>query len=127
MSLQEAIDDVIKGSRRGSEMLCEKHKDAFENEPKRKVREKSMTKEEREEYRQKKMLEEEARYLKKEKKSRKIYGSTAKIIPEKKERVKKIRTPKILQPLQPLYLLKIPGLPKGDCLAICLAHGADQS
>ena len=35
------------------------------------------------------------------------------------------KSPRILQPLEPLYLLRIPGLPKGDCLAICYARGAD--
>lgn len=34
------------------------------------------------------------------------------------------KTPKMLQPLTPLYLLKIPGLPEGDCLAICYVKGA---
>lgn len=34
------------------------------------------------------------------------------------------KTPRMLQPLTPLYLLKIPGLPEGDCLAICYVKGA---
>lgn len=34
------------------------------------------------------------------------------------------KMPKMLQPLTPLYLLKIPGLPEGDCLAICYVKGA---
>lgn len=39
--------------------------------------------------------------------------------------VQTAKMPKILKPLVPLYLLRIPGLPKGDCLAICYAEGAD--
>ena len=38
--------------------------------------------------------------------------------------VKAPKMPKILKPLVPLYLLRIPGLPKGDCIAICYAEGA---
>jgi hypothetical protein len=34
------------------------------------------------------------------------------------------KMPNILPPLEPLYLLKIPGLPKGDLVAICIVHGA---
>ena len=41
-------------------------------------------------------------------------------------RTEDAKRPKILQPLDVLYLLRIPGLPKGDCLAICYARGADQ-
>ena len=41
-------------------------------------------------------------------------------------RTEDAKRPKILQPLEVLYLLRIPGLPKGDCLAICYARGADQ-
>lgn len=52
---------------------------------------------------------------------------------QKVQKVKKVqkppvqtaKMPKILKPLVPLYLLRIPGLPKGDCLAICYAEGAD--
>ena len=36
------------------------------------------------------------------------------------------KTPKMLKPLEILYLLKIPGLPNGDFIAICLAKGAAQ-
>ena len=34
------------------------------------------------------------------------------------------KTPKMLQPLTLLHLLKVPGLPEGDCLAICYVKGA---
>lgn len=44
----------------------------------------------------------------------------------RKTRTEDAKRPKILQPLEVLYLLRIPGLPKGDCLAICYARGADQ-
>jgi cell envelope opacity-associated protein A len=60
--------------------------------------------------------------------------ATKKVVKTKKpvEQVKKkpvcksrsSKTPKMLQPLTPLYLLKIPGLPEGDCLAICYVKGA---
>lgn len=44
----------------------------------------------------------------------------------RQKRTEDAKRPKILQPLEVLYLLRIPGLPKGDCLAICYARGADQ-
>ena len=100
------------------------------------------TKEEIEDYRQKKIPEEESKYLGAEKKTsrrrRKKADNAIKEEPEmpKKRRrrrtkeqmaqpVEKTRAPKVLSPLKPLYLLKIPGLPKGDCIAICYAEGAD--
>ena len=33
------------------------------------------------------------------------------------------KAPEALQPMQPLHLMKIPGLPKGDYIAIYLVHG----
>lgn len=108
---------------------------------------KPQTKEEIEAYREKKMREEEARYLRAAKKeSGEIKEEPKKEVEVKRKRkeIKKVneeqkpkkrrrrrthecvvdvpRQPKMLQPLQPLYLLKIPGLPKGSCIAICLAH-----
>ena len=110
---------------------------------------KEMTKAEIEAYKQKMMEKEEARYLgkpaKSEKKAKKAKSSkpaksekpekkakkTKKVQKSKKEQkvqkppVQTAKMPKILKPLVPLYLLRIPGLPKGDCLAICYAEGAD--
>lgn len=113
---------------------------------------KEMTKAEIEAYKQKMMEKEEARYLgkpaKSSKKAKKAKSSkpaktekpakpaksvkkTKKVQKSKKEQkvqkppVQAAKMPKILKPLVPLYLLRIPGLPKGDCLAICYAEGAD--
>ena len=114
---------------------------------------KAMTKAEIEAYRQKMMEREEARYLGKESKDprkrvkqvkqvkqvkpkEKPYKSNAKQdAKQNKEQKKapdkavpkraKAEMPRMLQPLEPLYLLRIPGLPKGDCLAICYVRGAD--
>ena len=110
---------------------------------------KEMTKAEIEAYKQKMMEKEEARYLGKPAKKAKKSKSSKPEKPEKKaksekkaKKVQKVqkskkeqkvqkppvqtaKMPKILKPLVPLYLLRIPGLPKGDCLAICYAEGAD--
>jgi hypothetical protein len=112
---------------------------------------KAMTKAEIEAYKQKMMEREEARYLGKESKDSREQVKKAKQVKpkeskpsqsdskqdakQKKEQKKapdkavpkrvKADMPRILQPLEPLYLLRIPGLPKGDCLAICYARGAD--
>ena len=112
---------------------------------------KAMTKAEIEAYKQKMMEREEARYLGKELNgSRKRVKNMKKMKPEDPKPSKrsakhdekqknekkncsdkavakmvKSEVPKMLQPLEPLYLLRIPGLPKGDCLAICYARGAD--
>ena len=47
-----------------------------------------------------------------------------KVVKQEQSNTETNQMPKMLQPLQPLYLFKIPGLPEGDCLAICLVHGA---
>lgn len=109
---------------------------------------KAMTKAEIEAYKQKMIEREEAMYLGKESKdSRKQVKKVKQREPkpsksdskqdakQKKEQKKapdkavpkraKAEVPRILQPLEPLYLLRIPGLPKGDCIAICYARGAD--
>ena len=110
---------------------------------------KEMTKAEIEAYKQKMMEKEEARYLgkpaKKAKKSKKAKPAKTEKPVKKTKKVQKVqkskkeqkvqkvqkppvqaaKMPKILKPLVPLYLLRIPGLPKGDCLAICYAEGAD--
>lgn len=111
---------------------------------------KAMTKAEIEAYKQKMMEREEARYLGNESKDpRKRVKQVEQVNPkeskphksnarqsakQKKEQKKvpdkdvqkrsKAEMPMMLQPLEPLYLLRIPGLPKGDCLAICYARGA---
>lgn len=123
-----------------------------DNKPKGKK--KAMTKAEIAAYRQKMMEREEARYLGKEskgsrkqvkkvkqmkqvkpKESKPSKSDSKQDAKQKKEQKKapdkavpkraKAEMPRILQPLEPLYLLRIPGLPKGDCLAICYARGAD--
>ena len=120
-------------------------------EKKPNVEKKAMTKAEIEAYKKKMMEREEARYLGKESKySRKHVKNVKKMKPkeskpskytakhdakQKKEKknypdnavtkIAKSDVPRMLQPLEPLYLLRIPGLPKGDCLAICYARGAD--
>ena len=110
---------------------------------------KEMTKAEIEAYKQKMMEKEEARYLGKPAKKAKSSKPAKSEKPEKSEKkakkpkkvqkvqkskkeqkvqkppVQTAKMPKILKPLVPLYLLRIPGLPKGDCLAICYAEGAD--
>ena len=91
----------------------------------------AMTKAEIEAYRQKMMEKEEARYLgkmpnaSKPKANRYDKKKTRCEKTETKTKSRKAKVPKMLQPLEPLYLLQIPGLPKGDCLAICYARGAD--
>ena len=112
---------------------------------------KAMTKAEIEAYKQKMIEREEARYLgnesncsrKQVKKVKKVkqkeqnpYKSDSKQDSKKKKEQKKVpykavpkranaEMPRMLQPLEPLYLLRIPGLPNGDCLAICYASGTD--
>ena len=116
------------------------------------VEKKAMTKAEIEAYKQKMMEREEARYLGKESKcSRKLVKNVKKMktkeskpskynakhdAKQKKEKknytdkavtkMEKSDIPRMLKPLEPLYLLRIPGLPKGDCLAICYASGAES-
>ena len=97
----------------------------------------NMTKEEVEEYKRKMMEQEEARYLGSHKKAR---GRLRKQNPEqaqksdsvlvapkvqKEPKARQSRTPRMLQPLEPLYILKVPGLPKGDAIVICLTHGVE--
>ena len=116
---------------------------ALKQEPEKPKREKpkrekpKMTKEEIEAYRQRKMAEEEARYLKMDGGDGKKRARRKKCEPEKpaakQKRGRKRRSedeptpvrPKILKPLVPLHLLRIPGLPKGDCIAICYVEGVD--
>ena len=92
-----------------------------------------MTKAEIAAYRERKILEEEAKYLKEKAVKKKVAKDRTEEPadkPVKRRRRKAVvsepETPKMLSPLQPLYLLKIPGLPDGDCIAICLAKGACQ-
>lgn len=104
-----------------------------------------MTNEEREAWLQKKRDEEEARYLKdmakeskeptpdvpKVKRARRMKATpepASKPAPQPVQRRSKVdpQRPRVLQPMEPLYLLKIPGLPKGDCIAICYVRGEEQ-
>lgn len=90
-----------------------------------------MTPEEREKYRMKKIQEEEARCLGAQKARAAVQDKAKKPKPVK-ENIQKpspkgngVAMPKMLQPLQPLYIFKVPGLPKGDALVVCLAHGVE--
>lgn len=94
------------------------------------------TKEEIEAYRQKMMEKEEARYLGTEKKMgrrRVCKGERAdgQEQPKKKGRKRKCiqqvdwlaqaSVPDAIGPMVPLYILKVPGLPDGECLVLCRA------
>jgi hypothetical protein len=116
-----------------------------ESDKKPKSKKKAMTKAEIEAYKQKMIEREESRYLGKASKdskgSRKCVKQASQVKPKEQNKsnnskqkkapdnssTKRANTdmPRILQPLEPLYLLRIPGLPKGDCLAICYARGVD--
>lgn len=118
--------------------------------PKPKRRQKTladMTPAEVEAFRQRKMQEEEARVLgkpvdtpknqqkrrgtqiaktpvKKPVKAKKADKPAVQAVRKPSRKTQSPKMPKMLQPLTPLYLLKIPGLPEGDCLAICYVKGA---
>ena len=102
--------------------------------PKERRKDKPKTKAEIEAYRQKMIEKEEAMYLRKRDSPKKPEAQDRPKVRRKKrnddgkaqDRVRVPKTPKMLEPLQILYLLKIPGMPKGDCIAICLAHGAES-
>jgi hypothetical protein len=148
-----AIDDIKKEIvQRHQVPISNNESKKHENSDKKpKGEKKTMTKAEIEAYKKKMMEREEARYLDKESKVLKDSRKSAKQVkpkasnpcksnakqnPNQKKELKKApekavlkkakaEIPRILQPLEPLYLLRIPGLPKGDCLAICYARGAD--
>lgn len=129
MALKEVIDEVRQRIRSKDDGQPEQKK----NEPETGKR-KRRTKEEIEAYRQRKMREEEERYLgeqaepKKQAKAKKENAKPSED-PRPRNKAKKQAAPsipKMLGPLEPLYLLRIPGLPKGDCVAICIVHGAGE-
>ena len=127
MALSEAIEEIrnVHGSVAPQERVDKSAPKKREKKP--------MTKAEIEAYRQRKMREEEERYLgkptkkaKKEKRSTPRNETVRRAEPEKaKIPQESMKRPRMLEPLRPLYLLKIPGLPRGDCVAVCLVHGAD--
>ena len=139
MALNEVLDEIRVSRKIGGTNAAEKPVRAKRTPTK----ERQMTKAEREAFRTRKMREEEERYLgkpSKKAKPRKVLREQE-LSPQQVRQAVELthpnqnpprtppcepRRPKMLEPLQPLYLLKIPGLPKGDCLAICLAHGSDQ-
>ena len=139
MALNEVLDEIRASRKTGAADAVEKPVRAKRTPAK----DRPMTKAEREAFRTRKMREEEERYLgkpSKKAKPRKV-PREQELSPNQICQMVELmhanpnpprtppydtRRPKMLEPLQPLYLLKIPGLPKGDCLAICLAHGADQ-
>lgn len=133
------IDEIKSEIMQGKEMTpkpVSPESEAAKEPKKRQRREK--TPEEIEAYRQKKMAEEEARYLGETPKKRRKRKAKEEKAPEKapvkrrrrrrkdkaqdiqkaqkSPRKLKVQSPKVLQPLEPLYLLRIPGLPKGDCI-----------
>ena len=139
MALNEVLDEIRASRKTGGADAAEKPVRAKRTPAK----DRQMTKAEREAFRTRKMREEEERYLGKPSKKAKTRKVTREqeLSPQQVRQAVELmhanpnpprtlpyenRRPKMLEPLQPLYLLKIPGLPKGDCLAICLAHGADQ-
>ena len=139
MALNEVLDE-IRASRKTSGADAAEKPVRAKRTP---AKDRQMTKAEREAFRTRKMMEEEERYLgklSKKAKPRKV-PREQELSPNQicqmvdlmhanpnppRTQPRDPQRPKMLEPLQPLYLLKIPGLPKGDCLAICLAHGADQ-
>lgn len=136
MALNEVLNE-IRASRTGGETAHAPVGEAPAQKAKKKER--KMTKAELEAFRARKMREEEERYLGKQSKKAKPQKAKAAArtdlpIPEQVRQAVEIayanpnpprepNRPKMLEPLQPLYLLKIPGMPKGDCLAVCLVHG----
>lgn len=148
--MEEVKADVIQRNTGGVQPVEPKKEAA--PEPKKTRRRKNpedMTKEEREAWLAKKREEEEAKYLGKsakpaKKRRRKTDDSSrseqrtpevlpatqptkpAKVVRQSKTDDHRAKRPKMLQPLETLYLLRIPGLPKGDCIAICYARGVDQ-
>lgn len=127
-------------------------KDAKPEPTTRSKQKRDMTKEEREAYIQKKRAEEEARLLKKansatpdkDDRPKRLEKPTRKKrkendadkerkagepeAPRRRERKNKGDSCPIrpLEPLVPLHLLKIPGLPEGDFLAICYVKGGGK-
>ena len=139
MALNEVLDEIRALRKTGGADDAEK----LVRTNRTPTKDRQMTNAEREAFRERKMREEEERYLgklSKKAKPRKVPREQELSPKQVRQEVelmhanpnpKRTQTydpkrPKMLEPLQTLYLLKIPGLPKGDCLAICLAHGADQ-
>ena len=139
MALNEVLDEIRALRKTGGADDAEK----LVRTNRTPTKDRQMTNAEREAFRERKMREEEERYLgklSKKAKPRKVPREQELSPKQVRQEVELMyanpnptrtqtyvpKRPKMLEPLQPLYLLKIPGLPKGDCLAICLAHGADQ-
>lgn len=143
MALNEVLEEIKEGVRQKREESHGESQGVAQSQKKPKAEKKPMTKAEIEAYKQKMMEREEAKYLaktglrakadatkkarkatKRAKQERKAVRVEKKATVEPKPRGAP-RTPKMLQPLEPLYLLKIPGLPRGDLIAVCIVHGAD--
>ena len=129
MALNEVLEEIRENAKKRDDHVSPK--EISPKSAKRSTAKKPMTKEEIEAYRQKMMEREEAWYLGKSAKPAKP-SAKRKAKPRKKaesEKAKpkkvKVKMPKTLQPMEPLCLLRVPGLPKGDCLAIYYARGAD--
>ena len=135
------IDDIVDEIKRKSKdrlankVGCEP---ANENVQAKEDKKKDKTKEEIEAYKMKMIAKEEEMYLGKRTRKRKQKKSCVHDLENKKpvsrrrkakkEEVEQVSVvkPKMLQPIQPLFLLHIPGLAKGDGIVICLAHGVEQ-
>ena len=134
------IDDVVDEiKRKSNERLVNKVgcEPANENAQAKENKKKAKTKEEIEAYKKKMIAKEEEMYLgKRTRKSRKkkcVHDLENKKPVSRRRKAKKeeveqvsVVKPKMLQPIQPLFLLHIPGLAKGDGIVICLAHGVEQ-
>lgn len=124
-----ALLDEVKAEvvQKKSASPIDQNGDKVEPKPKRTRRRRNpedMTKEEREAWLQKKRDEEEARCMGLVKRRRRRKSARTDAAHESGDC--KPRQPKVLQPLEILHLLRIPGLPKGDCLAICYVRGVDS-
>lgn len=123
-----ALIDEVKG-----EIMQKKPAPKEEAAPKPVKVKKEKTQEEIEAYRQKKIAEEEAKYLGKAAPAKTVRAPRAKKAKAEAKPAPKaesaprprVKAPKVLRPSEPLYFLKIPGLPKGDVLVLSLVHGAE--
>lgn len=121
MALIDEIQDDIKSQRKSAP------EGQAPAEPKKKRHRR--TKAEMEAYRQKKIAEEEARYLAMQNSGKPNAGAKQRTKKAPQKAASKQSAPVGIQntvplsPLTPLYTLKIPNLPKGDCLVICYGRG----
>lgn len=137
MAMIDEIENEILASRNGGPKNVDEKKQVKEKKTRRARNcADGKTKEEIEAYRQKMMEKEEAMYLGTEKKRRrrrvcKEERADEQEQPKKKRRKRKCvqqvdgltqaSVPDAIGPMVPLYILKVPGLPDGECLVLCRA------